>query len=103
MPSSPSNGVEVGNASVFAVPNTHDAEVPESFGPAIPGWFVYPHELTEMMLPSVPPVHVFVPFCTQGPPEDPPESPQFASHQLSAPVVVTSSAQYMNFGSWLYE
>ena len=87
MPSSPSNGVEVGNASVFAVPNTHDAEVPESFGPAIPGWFVYPHELTEMMLPL--PVETFI-GCTHGPPDDPPESPQLASHQLTLPWVVMS-------------
>jgi hypothetical protein len=45
------------NSLVFAWPNTQEAEVLTSFGPAIPGWLVYPHEFTEMIRPS--PVEVF--------------------------------------------
>jgi hypothetical protein len=41
--------------------------------------------------------------CTHGPPEEPPVNPQLGSHQLTAPFVVMSSAQYMKFGSSLYE
>ena len=107
MPSAPSGALKKSDS--FALQKIRSAVVATSFGPAIPGLFVYPQELTEMILPlmsvALLPVHVVVPFCTQGPPDDPPDSPQLPNHQLTVlfGTVLMSSAQYMNFGSTLYE
>lgn len=98
MPSAPSGALK--KFDDFAHKKTLSAVVPKSFGPAIPGLFVYPQELTEMMGPLPAAISI---GCTQGPPDDPPESPQLGSHQLTAPSVAMSSAQYLNCGSTLYE
>src|SRR3990172_12921261 len=82
MPASPSGGAEPGIVAVADVLKTQLADVPYSFGPAIPGLFVYPHELTEIMSPL--PVVVFI-GCTQGPPDEQPDSPQLGNNQLKAP------------------
>ena len=100
MPASPSGGAEAGNCADVEVLKTHSADVPESFGPAIPELFVNPHELTEIISPL--PLVVFI-GCNQGPPDEPPDSRQLGNHQLTAPSVVMSSAQYIKFGSSLYE
>ena len=94
----PSSFAMVNQSVLLAMVNTHAAPVLCSIGPAIPGELVYPQELTEMTGPLL--VLLFMGWI-HGPPEEPPDRPQFGNHQLTEPSVVISSAQYIKLGSSL--